>query len=199
MEMVVRKPRGAYTLFELVMVLAIVVILAAMAYPTLNGMVGNKGLSGKPGVKAALDEIRGKLAEAKARAAEDGRPYRFGIVPGTGNYRIAPDSDEFWGGSGGSTSSSNSRGKKPLVRAGALPAGSRFCKSENASCPGCCSDGNTSQAPDQVAPTSYEGLVTFLPDGTAKADGRITLVTDEARPVILQIQASMGNVITQEE
>jgi len=192
----VRKERGGFTLFEMVLVMAIVVILAAIAYPSLNGLVaGDKGLSGVPGQKAALDEIRGKLAEARARAQEDGRPYRVAIVPGKGNYRIAPEGDDFWSGSG--KASADSQGHKALVFAGTLPAGSRFASSDSpANCS--CSDEQTSDDPEHVSPCCYVELVTFLPNGDARAGGRIGLATVEARPIVLQIQAHTGNLTTLE-
>src|SRR5262249_49163156 len=125
--MIVRKKtRSAYTLLELVLVCAITAILATMAYPLLSGMLyGKDGLSGKPGQQAALDKVRSRLAEARARAMNEGRPYRVAIVPNKGNIRVAPDSDEFWGGGGGDS-------KKGTVLAGALPSGSHFCSPSGA-------------------------------------------------------------------
>jgi Tfp pilus assembly protein FimT len=176
-----------------VLVVAMVAILAAMAYPSLNGLVGKDGLSGKPGQTAALDEVRGKLAVAKARAREDGRPYRFAVLPGKGNYRIAPDSDEFWG-QGSSSDTASGHGPKPLVFAGALPPGSLFSEANAAIR---AADGNTYTDPQQVSPGSYQTLVTFLPDGTARDNGQIAVSTVEAQPVVVKVLALTGNVITQ--
>jgi prepilin-type N-terminal cleavage/methylation domain-containing protein len=189
----VRKRRGAFSLFEILLVIAIVVILAALAYPSLNGWVtGGKGLTGKPGQVGALDEVRGKLADARARAMEEGRPYRFAVMPGKGNYRIAPDDDESWGQGGGAEGGS---GRKPLVFAGALPPGSLF-SDPHAVTPA--TDSHTALPPEQVSPGSYQTLVTFLADGTARDNGQIAVSTVGApRAVVLTIQALTGNVTTQ--
>jgi hypothetical protein len=139
--------------------------------------------------------VRGKLAEASARAREEGRPYRFSVMPGKGNYRIAPDDDDSWGQGGGGGLEGPS-GRKPLVLADALPPGSLFCD------PGAvttATDEHTALAPGQVSPGSYQTLVTFLPDGTARDNGQIAVSTVGARPVVVTIQASTGNVTTQEK
>jgi prepilin-type N-terminal cleavage/methylation domain-containing protein len=187
----VAKRRG-FTLFEMVLVLAIVVILAAMVYPTLHGLIGRDGMTGKRGQVAALDELKGKLAQARTRAMDEGRPYRVAVVPGKGNLRVAPDTEEFWSGSG--STAKETTGPRPLVQASALPTGSRFASPD--SLPAECPDTGeaTSQEPDQVPPSEYQSLVVFLPNGTARDTGRIGVATVGARPVVVQIQAQTGNL-----
>src|SRR5262249_53498742 len=89
-----RRRRSGYTLFELVLVLAVIVMLAALTYPSLDTMSGGQRLF------AASDQVKVGWALAQAHAMEEGRPYRFAIIPGKGNYRIAPDTPDFWGGNG---------------------------------------------------------------------------------------------------
>jgi prepilin-type N-terminal cleavage/methylation domain-containing protein len=193
----VQKRRNGFTLFEMVLVLAIVVILAAMAYPALSNLVGKDGLSGKRGQTAALDDLRGKLAEARSRAMDEGRPYRVAVMPGKGNFRVAPDGDQYWGGSG--QAAGNNQGRKPLVLACALPHGSRFADPDAIPASSSNADEVTSQAPDQVSPSAYQKLVVFRPDGTARDDARIAVVTVGTRPVVCQIRAMTSNLTTQEE
>jgi prepilin-type N-terminal cleavage/methylation domain-containing protein len=197
--MVVRKPRKGYTLLEVVLVSAIAVVLVAIAYPSLNGLSGKDGLTGKRGQKAAVDQVKGKLAEARALAMEEGRAYRFAILPGKGNYRFAPDSDDFWGQGGASSPASH--GEKELVVAGALPHGTCFCDPE--ATPKSSRNGRedepTSDEPDKVSASSYQLLVTFLPDGTVRDDGKIGVKTVGAALVVLKLKALTGVVTTQEE
>src|SRR6516164_8495476 len=90
-----RIPRSGFTLFELVLVMVLLVIVGALSYPSLSSMYG--GFK----VTAAADEVRSAWAQARAHAINEGTPYRFAVVPGKGNYRIAPDVESYWAGQGG--------------------------------------------------------------------------------------------------
>src|SRR5690242_4803736 len=87
--------RPAFTLIEMLLVVAVLIALGAVAYPTLSAMYGDVK------IKAAADTVRASWTEARAHAIEDGRAYRFAVQPGTGKFRVAPDADGFWDGSGG--------------------------------------------------------------------------------------------------
>jgi len=195
------RTRNGYTLLEVMLVAAIAVVLLGVAFPYLSStLAGKDGLAGKPGQLAAIDKIKGQLAEARSHAMEEGRPYRFGIVLGKGNYRFAPDSDEFWGGQGGASTSAS--GEKHVVVAGALPSGTCFCDAEEAPSKSSGNQGHdalTFDEPDRVAAGSYQALVTFLPDGTVSVDGKIGVKTSGAKLVVLSLKAFMACVATQEE
>jgi prepilin-type N-terminal cleavage/methylation domain-containing protein len=197
----VRNPRKGYTLLEVMLVAAIGVVLAGIGYPYLSSSLSGKdSLAGKPGQLAAIDQIKGKLAEARAHAMEEGRPYRFGIVPGKGNYRFAPDTDDFWGQGGSAASSAD--GQKHIVVAGALASGACFCDPDSAPSNSSGNHGRdelTSDEPDRVSAGSYQALVTFLPDGTARDDGKIGVKTDGAKLVVVSLKALTGFVVSQEE
>src|SRR5262252_3738325 len=84
--------RRAFTLLEMILVLTIVVILLSLAYPSFTSMQRQYRLEG------AADAAKAGMASARAQAIEEGRPYRFAIVPGKGNFRVAPDSPAYWSG-----------------------------------------------------------------------------------------------------
>src|SRR5438094_6737810 len=88
----VRNKRRGVTIFEMVVVLAILIVAAAVATPTL------RSLSGGTPLNAAADTVKARWAEARSRAVAEGRPYRFAIMENTGKFRVAPDSPEFWDG-----------------------------------------------------------------------------------------------------
>jgi Tfp pilus assembly protein FimT len=184
-------------LLELVLVAAIGLVLLAISYPAMSGLAGNSGLTGKRGQKAALDQVKSKLAEARAHAMEEGRPYRVAIVPGKGNYRLAPDSDDFWGKGGSATSASH--GETQLMVVGALPQGTCFCDPETAPKSSQSSDAPTFDEPEKVPTSSYQTLVTFLPDGTVRDDGKIGVKTIGAKLVVVKLQALTGVVTTLED
>jgi prepilin-type N-terminal cleavage/methylation domain-containing protein len=82
----VRKERKGYTLFEIIVVMAIILVAGAVAVPTIRNMMGDTP------VKAAADQVKSRLAEARAKAMEEGKPYRF-EVRGDNTFRVGPDDD----------------------------------------------------------------------------------------------------------
>src|SRR5436305_15081288 len=113
--------RPAFTILELSLVLAVLLVAAAIALPSIDAMYGSLRLT------AAADMIRAHWAEARARAIDDGVPYRFAVTYGTGNMRVAPDTGEFWSGGNGSANSAPSQGDSPpLVVEDTLPKNVMF-------------------------------------------------------------------------
>src|SRR5436305_9227217 len=110
-----RASRTGFTILELLLVLAILVMLAAMAYPAIESMYDDMK------VEAAADHLRGRLAQARSQAINDGRAYRIGVKPDSGDYRLAPDSPEFWGADSAPTQSDDDTLPAPLVDQGTLP------------------------------------------------------------------------------
>ncbi|HXG13173.1 MAG TPA: hypothetical protein VNK04_25675 [Gemmataceae bacterium] len=184
--MVSPRSRPSFTLVEMVLVLALIVIIAAITIPSLDAMYADYK------VMAAVDTVRARWAEARSRAVDEGRPYRFAVVRGKGNFRIAPDSAEHW--SGGGSAESSAAG---LVIEDALPRGIRFSFGEG----GEEFSSNTVLAPAELSSASWTDVVTFLPDGTALAlDGndreevRITFEARNAAPVLLTLRTLTGTV-----
>jgi prepilin-type N-terminal cleavage/methylation domain-containing protein len=178
--------RPGYTLLELVLVLALLVIVGAMVYPSLDAMYGDYKLT------AATDMVRAHWAEARARAVEEGQPYRFGVVLNQGNYRIAPDSGAYW--SGGEPPAPDDPALRPLVVEDALPKGVRFAtpdiiQNNPASLPG-----DSALPAGSVDPGSWTKLVTFLPDGTSLEDVEIVFQARGGRPLSLRLRALTGVV-----
>jgi prepilin-type N-terminal cleavage/methylation domain-containing protein len=172
----------AFTLFEVVLVLAILVVLAALSYPTVESMYGSYR------VQAAADSIRGTWAEARTHAMEEGRPYRFSVVMGKGNFRLAPDSADFWSGN---TSPDTGAANPPLINDGALPKGIRF---RRADLPAGQSDSDTVLPGDGIDPSQWSPLAVFLPDGTGKEDVAVVLEMSGARPLVVRLRALTGGV-----
>src|SRR5262245_32030612 len=91
--MTARKRRSGYTLFEVVLVCAVMLIGTSLFVPSLRSMHGSYKLNG------AVDTMRTAFAQARARAIEDSRPYRVSIEPDGSHYRVAPDQADYWSGS----------------------------------------------------------------------------------------------------
>jgi len=178
------RRRPAYTLLELVLVIALLGILTALAYPSLDSMYGYYQLT------AAADMVRAGWASARGRALDEGRPYRFAVVPNKGNFRVAPDSPDFW--SGGDPPPPPDGSRPPLILSDTLPKGIRFATPD--------APAETDQSGDSSLPTdgvdsgSWSRPVVFLPDGTARDDAEIVFQARGARPILLKLRALTGAV-----
>ena len=181
--------RRGFTLLELILVLALVVILASLVYPSFSAMQAQYRVEG------AADAAKAGLASARGHAIEAGQPYRFAIVPGKGNFRVAPDSPDYWGGGTPPTPAEGSTA--PPVLEDSLPRGAYFGDG------GPAQEGDTSLEPGEVSPEMYKTVAVFLPDGRARApDGTedslptvdIPVATDGTRPLIVTLRLLTGTV-----
>src|ERR1700677_4854048 len=102
------QPRQGYTILEVILVMAIIIIMMAASVPTINSMYGDTRIRG------AADEIRGAWAEARTRAIDTGTPVRFAVMKDKEKYRIAPDTPEYWDGSKSSTEDESDDGKEKV-------------------------------------------------------------------------------------
>jgi hypothetical protein len=181
-----KPPRPAYTLFELLLLLVILVTMVAIAYPSLDSMYASFRMT------QAADQVRARWADARSQAMNEGRAYRFAVVSGKGNFRIAPDSPDYWG-SGGEPAASDPN-NPPLVIDETLPKGVRFSTGDFGPIAGTDAGGDSSLPAGMVDPGSWSDVVTFLPDGTAKEDVEIVFTARGARPMVLKLRAMTGAV-----
>lgn len=79
-----RRGRQGFTLLELLLVLALLVIVAALAVPALQGTMVNQRL------RSAGDLLRSQMAKARVRAMKTGRTHAMWIEPEGARYRIEP-------------------------------------------------------------------------------------------------------------
>lgn len=86
----VSASRRAFTLIEMVVVVAVVVVVTSLAVPFTRSMMSDSRQS------AAGDMVRGRLADARAMALEEGRAYKVGVQTGTGRIQIAPEEAACW-------------------------------------------------------------------------------------------------------
>jgi prepilin-type N-terminal cleavage/methylation domain-containing protein len=82
--------RSAFTLMEVLVVMTIFVILAAVGVPLAQTMLIDARMT------AAGDLVRARMADARSYALDQGRPWRLGFIPNTGKFQLAPDDSPEW-------------------------------------------------------------------------------------------------------
>ena len=140
------KRRG-YTLFEMIIVVALICLLAGLATPPIMAMYDDYRL------QAAVDEVAGRWSAIRARAITEGRPYRFSIQSESGDFRVGPDAPEFWSG-GDAPAATGPGNQAPLVVQDTLPKGIRFVM-------GNAGDASSAGAPARATPAT---LPTRVPE-----------------------------------
>jgi prepilin-type N-terminal cleavage/methylation domain-containing protein len=176
------QSRKAYTLMEVLLVVAIIGIMAGIAVPTIMTMYANYKLT------AASDAIRAGWVKARSHAVDEGRRYRFSIVPGKGNYRIAPDSAEYWGG----TVPDQDPDNPALILEGVLPSPIRFAMANDSAAPSNEDDADSSYPVGEVDPGQWVGTGYFEADGSVQDDVEIRLDLDGARTLIVSLRSMTG-------
>lgn len=169
--------RRAYTLLEVLLVVAIILVVTAVSFTPLTEMYSGVR------VRAAADGVRAAWANARSWSIDDARAYRFAVIPGKGNFRVAPDAAEFWNGD-------STEGTTGNVMESSLPRGIRFTTSDN---PGDAGDSNTIVDTSGGA-AEWVPVVTFLPDGTAAEDVEVAFQYGSARPTVLCLRGLTGTV-----
>lgn len=173
-------PRRAFTILEVTLVVVILVMIAGLAYPSIEAMYADVPLH------AAVDMVRARWAEARSHAIEDQRPYRFAVIPGTGDMRVAPDSPEFWGGGGSGETAPDESESPPFVAEDNLQGGVRFADASGSDSGDAGSGGG-----------SWATVVTFDSDGTVREDVEMVLQGRATRALVLRLRAMNGAVSVQ--
>lgn len=148
-------PRRGFTVFEIVVVLALLLLLAAVLLPSVGAFRGDTRQ------RAAADLIRAELAVARSRAMEEGRPYRVAVSADGKRVRRAPDGPEFATAAGfGHADSSAQVVDYPFDEVTAEVV---------------------SEQPDSgpVQIDNWVTIATVQPDGTCREDGALVLIKEE--------------------
>jgi type II secretion system protein H len=163
--------RDAFTLMELLLVLAIVAMLLAVAYPSMMSLYDDFKL------KAAADHLAARFAETRSLAIEQGQAYRVAVKPGDTGYKIAPDTSTYWSDS---TQADDQSGTAIVIEDN-MPGQITFGLDQ----------GGASGTADS---SGYVPIVTFLPDGSCDDDKFIRLQFQTARPLDIKLRSLTGSV-----
>ncbi|HEY1187339.1 MAG TPA: prepilin-type N-terminal cleavage/methylation domain-containing protein [Gemmata sp.] len=150
------RPRPAFTLIELLAVLAVIIIMAAVLVPSLSAFRGDSHQ------RAGADVVRAELAHARARARDEGRPYRVAVSEDGARIRREPDGPEF-----GAATAASVPGGEAVVE---YPFDHATVRVEVA----------------EGAPPAGEGgwvtVALVLPDGTCREDQVFLAIRDTSKP-----------------
>jgi prepilin-type N-terminal cleavage/methylation domain-containing protein len=159
-------PRSGFTLMEMVLVVMIIAIAAGIAVPVVESLLHPNQ------VAASIDTVRTNWEQTRARAMEEGRPYRFSIAEGGNTFRIEPDDADTNLDAG-------------YTIEGELPESCLFV------------DGGTGiidASAKAVASGGWKSVVVFLPDGTAREDVELSFGRPGLARVTLRLRALTGSV-----
>ncbi len=173
------RQRKAFTLFELILVCALLALLAAMVWPNLDYFNADAR------IVAAADMVRGQLSQARSHAVEEGRPYRFEIVDAM-HCRVVPDTGD--APAPGSVNNSGSAEDAGDANEDTLPKNVTFDLSHT----------NAAGDDDNQNDTGSSGAgmrIVYLPDGSAREDAEIRLTSQGARGATLKLRALTGTII----
>jgi prepilin-type N-terminal cleavage/methylation domain-containing protein len=185
-----------FTLVELLLVLGLLVIMAALAWPTLERPFSNQRLS------AAADLVRTAWCQARIEAVRSGSAQAFQFTPGDRSFRTqrraAEPDDEPWAWQRREAAGSSSVLSPP--EAPALPGATKTLPEHVVF-------GAVTMNGDAAAPTAGPGPqragpadggwsdpICFYPDGTA-SDVRLVLLNDRGSRVELTLRGLTGTVI----
>lgn len=165
--------RPGYTLLELLLVLALVVIVMAMSVPVMQSMLTDARVTG------AGDAVHGAMADARARAMDEGRPWKFGYIPGANIYQIAPEDSDEW----------NASARDAAIKAGLLrdelPPETYFGRKYEDIMFG-------SEPPN--AESNWETGAIFLADGSARDDAEVYVGKPGMPPMKIALRGITGTV-----
>ncbi len=160
--------RAGYTILELVVVMVIVLILAAIVGPSLVGFWSNNR------TKAAVDTVTARLSDARGAAISQGRAYRVSASPDGRMVRVSPDESE---------PTEQLTSEEPVTdvwQQDTLPTGVVLTPTILGEVSAADADGWTT-------------LVTFLPDGTCReAASEFELAEPNVTPQVVRVRGLTG-------
>jgi len=164
-----QQHRRAFTLFELLLVLAVLAVIAGMVVPTLSNAMSTRPLRG------AADEVRQVLTTARRDAIDAGVPLRFEYEPGTGVFRVAMLFDV------GAVSAE--------AAVDGLPPGVTFVGEDSLDA------GIVFEQLDEASLTAHGGVpvVYFYPDGTSDS-AQLQIADNENRSIVIELRGLTGAV-----
>jgi prepilin-type N-terminal cleavage/methylation domain-containing protein len=188
------RRRSAFTLIEILLVLAILVIVAAASAPALNGVMRQYRL------QSAADAVRADLTRAHVLAMKSGRVQIFRCEIGGRKYKLEPfiaGDDAIESATGGQDSSGKVYGPgvtnpSDIVGSqGELPEGTSFVEGQAIAASRSLRIEEEAQVLQDLA---WSGPILFYPDGTS-SDAHVVVGNERQVGLRLDLRG-MTSVVT---
>lgn len=175
-----RRSRGAFTLLEVMLVMALIAMLASLVVPSIRGFYKGEKLM------AATDGVRAAAAQARLHAIDEGIPYRLCVVPGRGNYRAAPDTTESW--------NQGAPGEEYPTVEGVVPNDIALRVQSQGQTVSVDSEGDSAVSFEvgDVPEDAWSVVAVFRPDGTADRTVEIICSTAHSLPLSITLRGLTG-------
>lgn len=168
--------RRGLTLLEVMLVLCLLVILSAVAWPALERPLANQRL------REAADAVRIQWTRARIDAMSSGRTFLFSFIPETGKYRI--ESRE-----GAEYVAEQTSAEAAAPKEHTLPEGCKFLVGltprDDRAATFLTRDSSTD------ANSAVSEAILFYPDGTT-SDAAVTLENEHGRRIDLTLRGLTG-------
>lgn len=192
--------RAGYTLLEMLLVLTVVAVIIAVAWPNVMRLNGQQKLS------ESAEKVRAVVASARVHAIDSGLVYQFRYEPGGRHFLSLPFEREFEAVGPNSRGTGSALGRFSKA-SGMLPDGVKFAAPK---LPGTNPSGNSalpaglgqklpaellSGLPDasKLESLSWSGPLQFQPDGSA-ADVTLDLLDKYNQRITLRIRGVTGSI-----
>ena len=167
-----RTRRRGFTILEILVVMAIILLLGAILLPTVGAFWGNNR------TKASANMLQARLADARSYAIAQGRPYQVLASPDGTQVKVAPDASE------------------PPEQIGSETPSYDFSAESTFPIPVTISPIYTGA--DSTASSDASGwirLVTFLADGTCREDSmEVHLIEEKSTTIVVRVRGLTGDV-----
>jgi prepilin-type N-terminal cleavage/methylation domain-containing protein len=168
----VTDPRRGFTLIETIAVLAVLIIIGAMLLPSTAALWGNTYQ------QAAADTLKGRLADARGLAMENGVPYRLAVHTDGTRLRLAPEGADFTSVAAADHSTGAAKAIEEKLEKATISV-----VRETGDMTGGADDGG------------WQTIATFLPDGTCREGTVMVNVNqDTFQPLVIQVRGVTGSV-----
>lgn len=168
------------TLMELLLVVAIMVVVAAVAAPTVQQTLANQSL------KKSADRVRVAMGQARVKAIKNGEEYAVFISPGGSYFSVAPfRTFDQQGALAGQRERELAEGRTTSFEDDLLPMGILFVAAESAM---------DARGADILSTSGSKGAlepIFFYPDGTSQ-DAIITLQNQKQATIEVHLRGLTG-------
>lgn len=185
--------RDAFTLLEMLLVLALVVTIVTLTMPALATPLNNHRL------RSGADQVRAEWAKARTLAMEHGRTYVFRYSPGTDTFSVAPwltaddylESDELSSLGIDASGESLALDASLAAEVETLPENVVFVASETTA--DLRAETLVTANPNEAATVQETPPIFFYPDGTTST-AKLVLANQQGRFVNLTMRGLTGVV-----